>query len=353
MPPAGSALPTAPPRLISQKVMNLEALQRIASRGIPWGGGMRALVWKLLLGYLPEDRDSWDGALVEKREAYAKLRSELILNPSESGGEQGGAADGPLERREIPDGDHPLCLGEDSIWHRYFQDAEIATQIDRDLERTHPNSRFFAGDSKSSRINRESMRSILLLFAKLNPAVSYVQGMNEVLAPLFYVFSSDPDAQQASDAEADSFFCFVSLLSNSVDHFCPHLDNSPKGILSTLADLSQLLKANDEELWRHLELSNKVRPQFYAFRWITLLLTQEFGLPAVIRIWDALLGNPSGVQEMLLRVCCAMLLCVRRELLEGDFMANVKLLQSYPRVDLERLLNVAGQVVTPQSRGPT
>lgn len=41
------------------------------------------------------------------------------------------------------------------------------------------------------------MRSILLLFAKLNPAVGYVQGMNEVLAPLFYVFSSDPDAQQA------------------------------------------------------------------------------------------------------------------------------------------------------------
>lgn len=56
---------------------------------------------------------------------------------------------------------------------------------------------------------------------------------------------------------------------------------------------------------------------------------------------------------MLLRVCCAMMLCVRRELLEGDFMANVKLLQSYPRVDLERLLNVAGQVATPESPRPT
>ena len=41
------------------------------------------------------------------------------------------------------------------------------------------------------------MRNILLLFAKLNPAIGYVQGMNEVLAPLYYVFRTDPDDQNA------------------------------------------------------------------------------------------------------------------------------------------------------------
>lgn len=41
------------------------------------------------------------------------------------------------------------------------------------------------------------MRSILLLFAKLNPAIRYVQGMNEVLAPIFYVFSTDTDEKNA------------------------------------------------------------------------------------------------------------------------------------------------------------
>lgn len=60
-------------------------------------------------------------------------------------------------------------------------------------------------------------------------------------------------------AEADSFSCFVRLLSDSVDHFCQHLDNSAVGIHSTLARLSELLKANDEELWRHLEYTTKVR----------------------------------------------------------------------------------------------
>lgn len=60
------------------------------------------------------------------------------------------------------------------------------------------------------------------------------------------------------NAEADSFSCFVRLLSDSVDHFCQQLDNSAVGILSTLSRLSEFLKANDEELWWHLEFTTKV-----------------------------------------------------------------------------------------------
>lgn len=41
------------------------------------------------------------------------------------------------------------------------------------------------------------MRNVLLLFSKLNPAIRYVQGMNEVLAPLYYVFSTDTDEKNA------------------------------------------------------------------------------------------------------------------------------------------------------------
>lgn len=60
------------------------------------------------------------------------------------------------------------------------------------------------------------------------------------------------------NAEADSFSCFVRLLSDSVDHFCQQMDHSAVGILSTLSRLSELLKANNEELWHHLEIKNKV-----------------------------------------------------------------------------------------------
>ncbi|KAK1298765.1 hypothetical protein QJS10_CPB14g01061 [Acorus calamus] len=90
---------------------------------------------------------------------------------------------------------------------------------------------------------------------------------------------------------------------------------------------------------------NQVNPQFYAFRWITLLLTQEFEFHDVMRIWDSLLSNPLGIQEMLLRVCCAMVLCVKRELLGGDFAENLKLLQHYPPIDIEYILHVSEELI--------
>ncbi|KAI8570762.1 hypothetical protein RHMOL_Rhmol01G0062000 [Rhododendron molle] len=294
---------------LSQEEINLEKLQRIASLGLPDGGSVRATAWKLLLGYLPASRDLWEKELGENRSKYAKLKEDLLLSPSEFSRRNNDGPDlneqcvdmgveGPLERQKVSNEDHPLNNGKASVWHQFFQFSEIAEQIDRDLQRTHPDMKFFSGESSLSRKKREAMRNILLLFAKLNPEIRYVQGMNEVLAPLYYVFSTDTDEQNAAHAEADSFSCFVRLLSDSVDHFCQHLDNSAVGIHSTLARLSELLKANDEELWRHLEYTTKVNPQFYAFRWITLLLTQEFDFPSVLRIWDTLLSNPFGVQVL-------------------------------------------------------
>ncbi|WMV48286.1 hypothetical protein MTR67_041671 [Solanum verrucosum] len=269
---------------------------------------------------------------------------------------------------------------------------------------------------------------------------------------LFIIF--DLQAMQAS-AEADTFFCFVELLSGFRDHFCQQLDNSVVGIRSTITKLSQFLKEHDEELWRHLEMTTKVNPQFYAFRWITLLLTQEFNFPDSLLIWDTLLSDPEGPlvrhpgivrlktqrdghaamqlgpyphgtmqggdgrvflgtvrgefkfstkrlqlarnlpviafvklairqswdfhiccrqcvwggllevkrerknvapqglgrrrlcnpeTETLLRVCCAMLIIVRRRLLAGDFTSNLKLLQNYPSTNISHLLYVANKL---------
>lgn len=85
---------------------------------------------------------------------------------------------------------------------------------------------------------------------------------------------------QAS-AEADTFFCFVELLSGFRDHFCQQLDNSVVGIRSTITKLSQLLKEHDEELWRHLEVTTKVRRnlnniQFVAFDMNDLMFSYYF-----------------------------------------------------------------------------
>ena len=44
---------------------------------------------------------------------------------------------------------------------------------------------------------QDALKNILVVFAKLNPGIRYVQGMNELLAPLYYVFKNDPDEEYA------------------------------------------------------------------------------------------------------------------------------------------------------------
>lgn len=322
---------------------------------IPDAPGIRPTVWKLLLGYLPCDRAMWPSELAKKRSQYKHFKEDLLMTPSEitrrlekspviESDELKGGSRCLLSRSEVTHGEHPLSLGKSSLWNQFFQDTEIIEQIDRDVKRTHPDMQFFSGDTPFAKSNQEALKNILTVFAKLNPGIRYVQGMNEILAPLFYVFRNDPDEENAAAAEADTFFCFVELLSGFRDNFCQQLDNSVVGIRSTITKLSLLLKEHDEELWRHLEVTCKINPQFYAFRWITLLLTQEFSFTDSLHIWDTLLSDPEGPQETLLRICCAMLILIRRRLLAGDFTSNLKLLQNYPSTNISHLLYVADKL---------
>lgn len=41
----------------------------------------------------------------------------------------------------------------------------------------------------------EIVQRILFLYAKLNPGQGYVQGMNEIIGPIYYVFASDPNIE--------------------------------------------------------------------------------------------------------------------------------------------------------------
>ncbi|CAN6830125.1 hypothetical protein Bca4012_032078 [Brassica carinata] len=340
---------------LSKKVIDLKELRRTASQGLPDDAGIRSLVWKLLLGYLSPDRSLWSSELAKKRSQYKQFKEELLMNPSEvtrkmekskSGDSNDPKVESPgaLSRSEITHEDHPLSLGTTSLWNNFFKDTEVLEQIDRDVMRTHPDMHFFSGDSAVAKSNQDALKNVLTIFAKLNPGIRYVQGMNEILAPIFYIFKNDPDKGNAAYAEADAFFCFVELMSGFRDNFCQQLDNSVVGIRYTITRLSMLLKHHDEELWRHLEVTTKINPQFYAFRWITLLLTQEFNFVESLHIWDTLLSDPEGPQETLLRVCCAMLILVRRRLLAGDFTSNLKLLQNYPPTNISHMLYVADKL---------
>ena len=85
------------------------------------------------------------------------------------------------------------------------------------------------------------------------------------------------------------------------------------------------LKARDFQTHARLQ-EQDLKPQFFAFRWLTLMLSQEFALPDVLRIWDSLLSDETRC-DLLIEVCVAMIMLVREKIMVQEFPENMKLLQ--------------------------
>ena len=147
---------------------------------------------------------------------------------------------------------------------------------------------------------------------------------------------------EALDAvEADAFFCFTHLMAELRDHFCSKLDHTEIGITAKITKMERLIESKDPELGRKLK-SLRVAPTFYGFRWITLLMTQEWDLPDVLILWDTLLADPSRF-EFLLYFCVATITSIRTDLIaKDDFAFAVKALQRFDgRVPMHALLRRA------------
>ena len=220
--------------------------------------------------------------------------------------------------------------------------AENAAQIDKDLERTNTDLQFF-----NSPHNIAAMRRVLLTFARLNGGVGYVQGMSELLSPLWFVFARDIDEEDATGraaAEADVFFGFATLMSDVRELFIPASDHSPSGVRATIARFHGMLRVREPEVTAHFATIG-MDPHMFAFRWITTLLTREFSLPDTISLWDSILSDPHrGQLNYVLAASVAMVRVMRTELCAMPFGPAMKMLQAYPLKDLHALREAAVSV---------
>lgn len=293
------------------------ALRKRASSGLPDGGPAgtsRPLVWRILLHYLPLERYRWLSHATAKRDLYQQFLEEFTIDPD---------CRVSIER----------CHPYKSMWTQLQLDSDLKSEIHKDVIRTHLGANVLEG---AGAVNYDAMKRILFVYAKLNPGVRYVQGMNEILGTLFYVFASDPDKGWARFAEADTFFCFTNLMSEIRDVFIHSLDNLEIGLQGKIAKVNKILQHHDPELWHHLN-SSQLNPAYYSLRWITTLLAREFSLGDTVRLWDAIFAEHMRI-DFLCYFCVSMLLTQRSSLLRSDFNCCLHLLQNYPPSDPELLL---------------
>ena len=85
------------------------------------------------------------------------------------------------------------------------------------------------------------MSRILFIYARLNPAVVYVQGMNEVLATLYYCFwQSSP--KYSEYFESDLFFTFTIVMSDLRDGFIRCMDSEDSGINGKIRQFATMFR---------------------------------------------------------------------------------------------------------------
>lgn len=302
--------------LLTVPELNMALIRRYARKGIP--ESLRPVFWKILLGYLPRHPKDWDSFLREKRAHYRQFVADCN-NLTESGN-----IDVQTRNNDV---------------HR----------IDVDIPRTMPSLHFFACEETEMRDgvpvvfspNQESLRRVLHTMAKLNIGIGYVQGMNELVGHLLFAFSKERPALEMMDVEADVFFCFQGLLTHIGDNFCRVLDfDRSQGVSQTIETFRRLLEYCDPELAEHLEVED-VKAEFFAFRWVTLLLSQEFVVPDVIRLWDYLFSFCEDVNAAVYFTAVAMAINVREQALSMQFGPLLMMLQQYPPTDVADIIAIA------------
>lgn len=68
------------------------------------------------------------------------------------------------------------------------------------------------------------MTRILYIYSKLNPRIQYVQGMNEILAPIFYLVNVTKPSNKIE--ESSCFYMFMSAISDIISLHIKDLDKS-------------------------------------------------------------------------------------------------------------------------------
>lgn len=324
-----------PERVAQREGMEMAMLQAQTRRGelqrLAWNGcsvGTRAPAWRMLLRCEPLAYAERDAGLAERRTQYAKLQRIM-----------GGPGVG--------------CCCED-VRERTEFGVSMLRQIDMDLPRTHPTLPLFHVERV-----RSAMRRVLYLFAVVHPECGYVQGMNEVLTPLMTVFLLEQaaaaaaaaaasaggksparsvdafllldslegvvDEAGAAAAEADSYWCFVELVSGVFDNYTAE----QPGMHRRMGELWTLLGKVDGPLAAHL-VAEECEPMQFAFRWVAVVMLREFRLPLVVHLWDGLLGQRDGFGSFLVYVAAALVVNWRDELLAMEFADMIVLLLHLP-----------------------
>ncbi|KOS21355.1 GTPase-activating protein GYP7 [Escovopsis weberi] len=236
-----------------------EVKERIFHGGLDPDDGVRKEAWLFLIGIY-----KWYGTLDERKATIASLRDQYYKLKSSW-----------WERLDGEGGQ-----GEAGEWWR-----EQRARIEKDVHRTDRNVPLFHGEDTphpdpnspfaevGTNVHLEQMKEMLLTYNEHNKELGYVQGMSDLLAPLYAVIQDD----------AVAFWAFQRFMERMERNFL----RDQSGMRGQLLALDQLVHFMDPALWAHLDRTDSTN-FFFFFRMILVWYKREFEWGDVLRLWECL-----------------------------------------------------------------
>ncbi len=273
-----------------------DILEKIIENGIPNEIlSLRPLIWKALIGYLPiSDLSKWKEKIIKNSKRYNQLKKETLLNININN------------------------YIKDNLISK--EDKDLLLQIDKDLPRTRGEINFFKLYCKKNKKekNYEIMKRILFIYAKQHPELKYIQGMNEILAVIYYTFENDDNPFMLNYSESDSYYTFEILLEEIKQVFImDDINFSQLFIVIEIKFIKNILQKIDKDLFNHFENEN-VSLETFLMRWLLVLFAQEFQLDTTINFWDRMFTQKNKI-NFLCYVSVSLLIYNRNLLLNMDF----------------------------------
>ncbi|KAI5803088.1 rab-GTPase-TBC domain-containing protein [Geopyxis carbonaria] len=234
-----------------------EVKERIFHGGIEEGEA-RKEIWLWLLDVYPWDstKEERQAIMNSKRDQYIRLKGQWWDD---------------IERRN---GDE------------YWRDQK--NRIEKDVHRTDRNIPVFAGEDiphpdpdspfadVGTNVHLEQMKDMLLTYNEYNKDLGYVQGMSDLLAPIYAVLQDD----------ALAFWAFVGFMERTERNFL----RDQSGMRAQLVALDHLVQLVDPKLYLHLQSADSTN-FFFFFRMLLVWFKREFAWDDVLVLWETLWTN--------------------------------------------------------------
>lgn len=162
------------------------------------------------------------------------------------------------------------CMMSEKQENNFIGFRDRKCQIDKDVKRTDRAMEFFSGDDNP---NLVKLQDILMTFIMYNFDLGYVQGMNDLLAPILCLMQN----------EADSFWCFVGFMDIVYSNF----DIDQAGMKKQLDNLKTLLSFANPKLYNYFT-QHQSENMYFCFRWLLVWYKREFSNMDILSLWETL-----------------------------------------------------------------